>query len=76
MQDDGTFANVRRRRIANTRPVESPRRALVMYRRGDRVVIRTVTGKILAKELNRQTASKVEVRSLNSDEPVISFAPK
>ncbi len=45
-------------------------------RRGDRVVIRTVAGKILAKELNRHTASKVEVRSLNSDEPVISFAPK
>ena len=45
-------------------------------RRGDRVVIRTVAGKVLAKELNRQTATKVEVKSFNSDEPVTSFAPK
>lgn len=45
-------------------------------RRGDRVVIRTIAGKVLAKELNRQTATKVEVKSFNSDEPALSFAPK
>lgn len=45
-------------------------------RRGDRIVIRTAAGKILAKELSRQTASKVEVKSINTDEPVVALAPK
>ncbi|MDY0029500.1 MAG: helix-turn-helix transcriptional regulator [Pseudobdellovibrionaceae bacterium] len=34
-------------------------------RRGDRVVIKTNTGEIMTKELLRQTAGKIEVRSLN-----------
>lgn len=36
-------------------------------RRGDRVVLRTVKGEVLAKELVKKTASKVELRSLNPD---------
>lgn len=34
-------------------------------RRGDRVVIKTTDGEVLTKELQRQTASKVELKSLN-----------
>ncbi len=34
-------------------------------RRGDRVVVKTRKGEIMAKELVRQTASKIELRSLN-----------
>jgi phage repressor protein C with HTH and peptisase S24 domain len=34
-------------------------------RRGDRVVIRTTKGEVMAKELVRKSASKVEVKSLN-----------
>jgi len=45
-------------------------------RRGDRVVIRTVAGKILAKELNRQTASKIELKSLMAGDNDIVFTPK
>lgn len=45
-------------------------------RRGDRVVICTISGKLLAKELNRQTATKIEVKSLSSDEASLSFSPK
>lgn len=36
-------------------------------RRGDRVVVRTTGGEVMAKELIRQTASKVDLRSLNTD---------
>lgn len=36
-------------------------------RRGDRVVVRTTDGEILAKQLRRQTARKVELQSLNND---------
>lgn len=36
-------------------------------RRGDRVIVRTVKGEVMAKELVRQTASKVELKSLNPD---------
>lgn len=36
-------------------------------RRGDRVVVRTAAGEVLAKELLRQTAGKTELRSLNPD---------
>jgi phage repressor protein C with HTH and peptisase S24 domain len=45
-------------------------------RRGDRVVVRTVAGDILAKELSRQTASKVELKSLHPDHDDISFSAK
>jgi phage repressor protein C with HTH and peptisase S24 domain len=34
-------------------------------RRGDRVVVKTTSGEIMAKELKRQTARTVELRSIN-----------
>jgi phage repressor protein C with HTH and peptisase S24 domain len=34
-------------------------------RRGDRVVVKTTAGEVLAKELKRQTAKTVELKSLN-----------
>lgn len=36
-------------------------------RRGDRVVVKTTEGEILAKELRRQTAKTLELKSLNPD---------
>ncbi len=36
-------------------------------RRGDRVVVKTLDGEVMAKELVRQTARRVELRSLNQD---------
>jgi phage repressor protein C with HTH and peptisase S24 domain len=45
-------------------------------RRGDRIVLKTAAGALIIKELNRQTASKIEVLSFNSKDPVTSFAPK
>jgi phage repressor protein C with HTH and peptisase S24 domain len=38
-------------------------------RRGDRVVVKTVDGEVMAKELARQTASRVELVSLNKHHP-------
>ena len=38
-------------------------------RRGDRVVVKTVEGEVLAKELARRTAKQVELRSLNPEHP-------
>jgi phage repressor protein C with HTH and peptisase S24 domain len=38
-------------------------------RRGDRVVVRTVAGEIMAKELKRQTARAIELRSINPAYP-------
>ena len=38
-------------------------------RRGDRVVVRTKDGEVLAKELKRQTAKMIELKSLNADHP-------
>jgi phage repressor protein C with HTH and peptisase S24 domain len=35
-------------------------------RRGDRVVVRTKDGEVMAKELKRQTAKMIELKSLNS----------
>ena len=34
-------------------------------RRGDRVVVRTMEGEVMAKELRRQTSKTIELRSLN-----------
>ncbi len=45
-------------------------------RRGDRVVVKTASGDILVKELNRQTASKVELKSFHSNDADISFAAR
>lgn len=38
-------------------------------RRGDRVVVKTKEGEIMAKELSRQSARKIELASLNKDHP-------
>ena len=38
-------------------------------RRGDRVVVRTKEGEVMAKELSRQSARKIELASLNEDHP-------
>jgi phage repressor protein C with HTH and peptisase S24 domain len=38
-------------------------------RRGDRVVVKTVEGEVLAKQLKRQTARTVELASLNPEHP-------
>jgi phage repressor protein C with HTH and peptisase S24 domain len=38
-------------------------------RRGDRVVVKTGNGEIMLKELKRQTAKQVELKSLNADQP-------
>ena len=36
-------------------------------RRGDRVVVRTRSGEVMAKELKRRTAKSIELSSLNTD---------
>ena len=36
-------------------------------RRGDRVVVRTRSGEVMAKELKRRTAKSIELRSLNTE---------
>jgi len=38
-------------------------------RRGDRVVVRTKDGEVLAKELKRKTAKSIELKSLNAQHP-------
>ena len=38
-------------------------------RRGDRVVVKTKNGEVIVKELKRQTAKQVELKSLNADHP-------
>jgi phage repressor protein C with HTH and peptisase S24 domain len=43
-------------------------------RRGDRVVVRTKNGEVLAKELKRQTAKVIELKSLNADHPERTLA--
>ncbi len=43
-------------------------------RRGDRVVVRTISGEVMTKELLRQTASKIELKSLNPEHENRSFA--
>jgi phage repressor protein C with HTH and peptisase S24 domain len=42
-------------------------------RRGDRVVVRTQRGEVMAKELKRQSARRIELRSLNPLHPDFSF---
>ena len=42
-------------------------------RRGDRVVLRTGDGQVMAKQLARRSARRVEVRSLNPAHPDYSF---
>jgi phage repressor protein C with HTH and peptisase S24 domain len=38
-------------------------------RRGDRVVVKTRSGEIMVKELKRQTAKQIELKSLSADHP-------
>jgi phage repressor protein C with HTH and peptisase S24 domain len=38
-------------------------------RRGDRVVLKTREGEVLAKELKRRTENIIELKSLNPDHP-------
>jgi phage repressor protein C with HTH and peptisase S24 domain len=38
-------------------------------RRGDRVVVKTKGGEVMVKELKRQSAKSVELKSLNADHP-------
>src|SRR5271170_139271 len=38
-------------------------------RRGDRVVVRTRDGEVMAKELKRKTAKSIELKSLNAQHP-------
>ena len=42
-------------------------------RRGDRVVVRTRRGEVMAKELLRQSARRVELASLNPSHPNYAF---
>jgi phage repressor protein C with HTH and peptisase S24 domain len=51
--------------------VVSPR---AQIRRGDRIVLKTKAGEIMAKELVRQTANRIELRSLNPAHPPRSLA--
>ena len=38
-------------------------------RRGDRVVVKTIDGVVMAKQLSRQSAHKIELTSFNKDHP-------
>ena len=42
-------------------------------RRGDRVVVRTARGEAMAKQLVRQSAKRIELRSLNPEHPDYTF---
>jgi phage repressor protein C with HTH and peptisase S24 domain len=42
-------------------------------RRGDRVVVRTIEGQVMAKQLARRSARRVELRSLNPAHPDYNF---
>jgi phage repressor protein C with HTH and peptisase S24 domain len=42
-------------------------------RRGDRVVVRTREGEVMAKQLTRQSARRLELKSLNPDFPDYAF---
>jgi phage repressor protein C with HTH and peptisase S24 domain len=42
-------------------------------RRGDRVVVRTMRGEVMAKQLARRSARRIELRSLNPEHPDYSF---
>jgi len=42
-------------------------------RRGDRVVVRTLAGEVMAKQLARRSARRVDLKSLNPEHPDYSF---
>lgn len=43
-------------------------------RRGDRVVIKTLEGEVMVKELARQTASRIELKSINPQFDNLSYS--
>ncbi len=43
-------------------------------RRHDRIVVKTLDGQILAKELQRKTATKIELFSLNPEHPTLTYS--
>src|SRR5271165_6946338 len=45
-------------------------------RRGDRVVVRTIAGEVMAKQLSRRSAKRIELLSLNPEHPDYSFELK
>jgi phage repressor protein C with HTH and peptisase S24 domain len=45
-------------------------------KRGDRVVVKTVDGEVMAKEVLRRSARRIELRSLNSRHPDRVFSPR
>lgn len=45
-------------------------------KRGDRVVMKTVEGEVMAKEVFRRSARRIELRSLNSRHPDRTFTPR
>ncbi len=44
-------------------------------RRGDRIVVRTARGEVMAKQLSRQTANRIELKSLNPEHENHSLRP-
>ena len=44
-------------------------------RRGDRVIAKTLNGEVMAKQLLRKTASRVELASFNPEFPLRTFSP-
>ncbi|HET6607720.1 MAG TPA: helix-turn-helix transcriptional regulator [Rhodopila sp.] len=42
-------------------------------RRGDRVVVRVTDGQVMAKQLSRRSARRIELKSLNPEHPDYSF---
>ena len=42
-------------------------------RSGDRVVVRTNMGEVMAKQLAKRSARRVELKSLNTSHPSLSF---
>ena len=43
-------------------------------RKGDRVVVKTRAGEVMAKELARQTMQRIELKSLNPDHNDLSLS--
>jgi phage repressor protein C with HTH and peptisase S24 domain len=54
------------------RIVVSPSSSL---RRGDRVVVKTTAGEVMAKQLARHTAHRIELRSFNPNFEIRAFSP-
>jgi len=61
------------------RPVFRPGDVVIVspaatIRRGDRVIVRTTGGEVMAKEIMRLTKREIELRSVNADHPDPAFA--